>query len=384
MATALNAVSRDGRITVAHFMPWTGIGGTEIATVRMMDLMRERFRSVAFCLEDATVLHEMCHALGIETVVYTPPEPSIRHFVRFYSQSRRLARQIRNTGAQIAHFADLKAAYHNSLAAVLANSRRVSHIRVTFKRLGLRERIALKPVQSFIFVSHEAMNTFPIDLPKDRKRVVYDSIELPPPPDSNDIEEVRRELGVPSGSVVAGTIARVSPQKDYFTLADAAVKVLAIHPNTRFLVVGDNAEVDLNREHYAKVRARLIELRIEDKFIFTGQRDDVLRLLGAIDISVLSTHREGFPLVILESMAMRKPMVATAVGGIPEIVFPGVTGYLHREGDSDELASALLKLIENPEEVKRIGESAYQHVRKNFSREKFVVDIARSYEEILY
>lgn len=80
---------------------------------------------------------------------------------------------------------------------------------------------------------------------------------------------------------------------------------------------------------------------------------------------------------------MRKPMVATAVGGIPEIVFPGITGYLHREGDSTELAAALLSLIEDPEAARRIGESAYEHVRSNFSRNKFVDEISQAYADVM-
>jgi len=364
-------------------MPWSGIGGTEIATLRMMHLTRGQFRNILFCLEDASALRDMCRSAGIETVTYTPPVPSLRHAARFYRDSQRIARQVRETGADIAHFADLKAAYHNSFAAVLAKVRRVSHFRVTYTRVARRERLTLKPIQSFIFVSQEAMASFPVSLPEGSKRVVYDSIELPGPNAIAGNEDMRRELGVPPECVLVGMVARVSPQKDYFTLADAALEVLRKHPNTRFLVVGDNSRVDLNREHYHEVRKKLADLKIEDKFIFTGERNDVPRLLAAIDISVLSTHREGFPLAILESMAMRKPMVATAVGGIPEIVFPGITGYLHREGDSTELAAALLSLIEDPEAARRIGESAYEHVRSNFSRNKFVDEISQAYADVM-
>src|SRR5260370_22389299 len=153
-------------------------------------------------------------------------------------------------------------------------------------------------------------------------------------------------------------VARVAPVKDYFPLAAAAVEIVRKHPDIRFLIVGDNSFVDLNRNHYEKVLQKLNELGITDKFIFTGHRDDVIRLTSAMDICVLSTTREGFPLSVLEAMAMKKPVVATAVGGIPEIVEPGVTGYLHRLGNSKELADEIMALIENPEDASRIRQTA--------------------------
>src|SRR5260370_38176781 len=109
------------KLTIAHFMPWSGIGGVEIATLRLVDATRDRFRHVAFCLQDATALKESFEKLGIETVAYAAPEPSLRHAIRYYGESRRVARQIQQANASIVHFADEKAAYHNTLAARLAH-----------------------------------------------------------------------------------------------------------------------------------------------------------------------------------------------------------------------------------------------------------------------
>ncbi len=216
-------------------------------------------------------------------------------------------------------------------------------------------------------------------LPDSKTRVIYDAIEVPAADILESSSAVRRELGVPDGCVVVGMVARVAPVKDYFTLADAAVQVLARHPEARFLIVGDNSLIDLNRSHYAEVATRLNELGIADRFIFTGHRTDVSRLIAAMDLFVLSTHREGFPLSILEAMAMGKPVVATSVGGIPEIVTPGVTGYLHQHGNSKELADALLRLMDNREEARRMGASAREHVLQNYSRQKFEDEIAETY-----
>jgi glycosyltransferase involved in cell wall biosynthesis len=371
------------KVTIAHFMPWSSMGGVEVATLRMIDATREQYRNVVFCLPDAFALKNSLSKSGIETITYTPPEPSLRHLGKYYKESLFVARQIRTAGADIVHFADDKAAYHNSLATVLARSRTLCHIRSSNPKLSLRQKLCLFPVQHFIFVSKEAREVFALPLPERSTRVIYDSVEIPSEDMNINKELIRRELKIPSNCTLIGTVARVAPVKDYFTLADAAAEVVSKYPDIRFLVVGDNSLVDLNRNHYEKVLQKLNELGIADKFIFTGHRDDVTELTSAMDIFVLCTTREGFPLSILEAMAMRKPVVATAVGGIPEIVEPGVTGYLHQRGNGKELADAIMSLIENPEEANRIGETAYEHVRQRYSRQAFSDEIARAYSDVM-
>ncbi|MCU1248558.1 MAG: uncharacterized protein JWQ49_1587 [Edaphobacter sp.] len=371
------------KVTIAHFMPWSGMGGVEVATLRMIDATREQYRNVVFCLPDAFTLRDFLEKSGITTITYTPPEPSLRRFGKYYKESLVVARQIREASVDIVHFADDKAAYHNSLATVLARSRTVCHIRSSNPKFSLRHKLCLFPVQHFIFVSKESKDVFAISLPEHRARVIYDAVEIPSGDLNADKEMVRQEFKIPSNCTVVGMVARVAPVKDYFTLADAAAEVVSKHPDTRFLIVGDNSLVDLNRNHYEKVLQKLNELGIVDKFIFTGHRDDVIRLTAAMDICVLSTTREGFPLSVLEAMAMRKPVVATAVGGIPEIVEPGVTGYLHQRGNSKELADAISSLIENSEEAKRIGQAAYEHVREQYSRQTFFYEISKAYSDVL-
>ena len=371
------------KVTIAHFMPWSGMGGVEVATLRMIEVTRAQYRNVVFCLPNALTLRDFLEKSGITTITYTPPEPSLRRFGRYYKESRVVARQIREAGIDIVHFADDKAAYHNSLATVLARSRTVCHIRSSNPKFSLRHKLCLFPVQNFIFVSKESKDVFAISLPEHRARVIYDAVEIPSGDINADKEMVRREFKIPSNCTVVGMVARVAPVKDYFTLATAAAEVVSKHPDTRFLIVGDNSLVDLNRNHYEKVLQKLNELGIADKFIFTGHRDDVIRLTAAMDICVLSTTREGFPLSVLEAMAMRKPVVATAVGGIPEIVEPGVTGYLHQRGNSRELADAISSLIENSDEANRIGQTAYEHVRERYSRQTFYDEISKAYSDVM-
>lgn len=364
-------------------MPWCGIGGVEIATLRMTEAMKERVRNIAFCLAGADELKARFERLGIETVTYDAPNPSLRHWGRYYKASRIVADKLKELNADIVHFSDEKAAYHNSLAAVFARTRNICHLRVTYSELSLRQRLCLLPVDQYIFVSREAKESFPIALPKGKARVIYDAFEVPESDLSGGNRVTRAELNIPESSPMIGMVARVSAQKDYFTLAAAAAEVFARHPEARFLVVGDNSNVDLNRKHYAEVTAKLDELGIRDRFIFTGHRNDVPRLIAAMDFCVLCTHREGFPLSILECMAMRKAVVATEVGGIPEIVENGFNGYLHKHGDSRELAGILISMLENPEKTKAMGLAACEHVRQTYALPKYIDEMTAAYSDVM-
>jgi glycosyltransferase involved in cell wall biosynthesis len=375
--------SLNGKPTVAHFIASDVMGGVEIATLRLTAATHAQFRHVAFLWPGAVVLRDLFEKQGIETMTYSPPTPSLRHGVRFYQQSKAVARQLRNVEADIVHFADKFAAYYTSFAAYLAHTKTICHVRLSHPQLTWRDRLSLLPVGNYIFVSAEAMNTFGIPLPASRKRVIYDAF----PVDTADVTQsnasVRREFGIEPDCVLVGSVARVAPQKDFPTLVSAAAQVLSRHPGTRFLIIGEHSSNNSHRAHYDAVLKQLEDLNIKDSFIFTGYRNDVQRLLAATDISVLCTHREGFPLSILESMALGKPVIATAVGGVPEIIRHGVTGFLHKHGDSKELAEEIMFLIEDPTEAARIGRAGVEVIRRDYCLEKYAGEISQAYRDAM-
>ncbi|HVG27014.1 MAG TPA: glycosyltransferase [Acidobacteriaceae bacterium] len=368
-------------LTIAHLLPWPSLGGVEIATIRLIATTAHLFRHVTFCIRGSADLIAACEGAGASVVEYTPPEPSLRHFPRFRRESERVAEELRRSGAQIAHCSETKAAYHNSLAALMARVPLITHVRSRYSTVPFRERLTLLPVKRYVFVSEDSRRQFAVKVPDRKASVLYDAVAVPD--ERVDVAAVREELGLASGAPVVGMVARVNPQKDYFTLAEAAVKVLERRPETRFVVVGDNAEVELNRRHYGEVRARLQQMGIEASFLFTGFRSDIPRLVAAMDVFVLSTHREGLPLSILEGMGMGKAVVATAVDGIPEVITDGVTGLLHAHQDSEGLAAAILECIEDPAKARAMGEAARELVRTKYNPEVYAENVERIYREVL-
>jgi glycosyltransferase involved in cell wall biosynthesis len=320
---------------------------------------------------------------GFEVAEYRAIEPSYRHPRDFLSASRALSREFRRRGIDLVHCADLLAAYYAGLAGKMARLAVLCQIRCSYPRISARDKTFLKAVDHFAFVSKDARNTFGYKVSDDRATVIYDGIDVPGGTETNDNAAVRKELGISPDVTIIGMIARVAPAKDFSTLVRSAQSLVRKFPDVLFLIVGDHSMVDLNRRHYAEVRQLISESGLSEYFMFTDHRDDVERLLNAIDIFVLSTKTEGLPLVILEAMAHAKPVVATAVGGVPELVRDKQTGFLHSLGDYEAQANQLSLLVEDKTLRHRLGEAGRALVRSDFSRERFATQVSDLYSTLI-
>ena len=367
--------------TIAHMLPWPSIGGVEVATLRLMAATRGEFRHVAFCISGSDPLGEACREVGAEVVGYEPPEPSLRHGGRYLRASRLVADELRRQRADLVHCSEIKATYHCSLAALLARVPLISHVRSRYSVVSLREKLTFLPVRRFVFVSNDTRRHFGLKVGDKRASVLYDGISFPNEP----IEPVglRREMEVAENTSLVGMVARLNPQKDYDTLVEAAALVLAQRPAARFVVIGDNSRVELNRIHFAHVAARLQTLGIADRFFFTGFRADVPGLVEDLDIVVLCTHREGLPLSLLEAMGQGKPVIATDVDGVPELVSHGITGLLHAHGDARGLAAMILQCLADPAYARVLGQAAQRHIREHFNQDIFARNAAELYRHVL-
>jgi glycosyltransferase involved in cell wall biosynthesis len=309
---------------------------------------------------------------------------SYRHPATFLRSSLALAREFRRRRIDLVHCSDLLAAYHAGLAGRLARIPVICHVRCDYSGISKRDQIILRSVNRFIFVSHQTMDTFPYRGGARRGTVLYDGIEL----DSSAVPssasgDVRAELGLPRECVIIGMVARLAPIKDYRTLIAAASLIIPRFPDVHFLIVGDTTGADTYSRHFAEVQDMLRAAGIASHFVFTGFRDDVTRLVAAMDIVTLVTHSEGLPLVLLEAMAQEKPVVATAVGGIPEIVSDGQTGLLHEHEDADGLADAFLSLVGDPARRRQLGAAARAYVKAHFRNERFAGELTSLYKRLL-
>ena len=187
--------------------------------------------------------------------------------------------------------------------------------------------------------------------------------------------ETRRAWGIPADAPVVGTVTRLSPQKAPLDFVAAAAQVHAQRPDVWFMLVGDGplrADVD----------ARARELGIADHLIMTGLRRDVPELMAAFDIFALSSLWEGLPRVLPQAMATGLPIVTTAADGSAEAVEDGVNGFVVPADAPQALASALLRLLDDPALAQQMGAAGRARVDE-FSATRMVDEIATLYETLL-
>ena len=196
---------------------------------------------------------------------------------------------------------------------------------------------------------------------------------LPAPPCS-----LRDEYGISCDEVLIGVVARLEPEKGHRFLVEAMPAVLAGAPRTWLVIVGEGSQCDALR-----AQAAALPEAVRDRIVFTGRRTDIAALTADLDIAVLPSLREAQGISILEAMARRKPVVASAVGGVPEVLTDGVDGLLVPSGDSAALADALVRLSRSPSLRERIGEAGYATVVQRFSIDAMVREVMAAYDEEL-
>lgn len=188
-------------------------------------------------------------------------------------------------------------------------------------------------------------------------------------------EKLRKELGL-EGVGIVGSVGRLVPVKGYEYFVRACALVKQTHPNTKFLLVGDGPL----RTDLQKLAARLA---LEKNFLFTGERKEIPEILSLFDLFVLSSLNEGLGRVLIEAGAAGVPVVATEVGGVPEIVRNHETGLLVPPRDPEKMACAIRILLDDVPLRRKMGACAEERVWKNFGVEKMIEKTKSLYESLL-
>ncbi|MDP9183822.1 MAG: glycosyltransferase family 4 protein [Actinomycetota bacterium] len=190
---------------------------------------------------------------------------------------------------------------------------------------------------------------------------------------------VRADLGVPEDAEVVGTIGRLVAQKAPLDFVRMCALVRRSHPDAVFVMVGDTTLETRGLEQEVRREAESLGVPI----LFTGFRADAPRVASAFDVFVIPSRYEGLGRALTEAMASGRPVVATAVNGVPDLVEPGVTGLLAAPGDVAALAEATVWLLEHPEEARLMGEQGQQRVRSHFGPEAMCQALDELYSELL-
>lgn len=191
-----------------------------------------------------------------------------------------------------------------------------------------------------------------------------------------DRAAVRAEFGIPEGAPTLGIVARLSPEKEHRTLLTTFARVRSAIPEVRLLVVGDGPLRETLQQQAA-------ELAILDRVCFTGFRADVSRMLAAMDLFVLCSSFEGTSLTLLEAMGAGVPVVATAVGGTPDVLGGAENGVLVPPRDADALGRALIELLSEPDAARAMAARAQDRMKTHYGIESMTRQYESLYERAL-
>jgi glycosyltransferase involved in cell wall biosynthesis len=185
---------------------------------------------------------------------------------------------------------------------------------------------------------------------------------------------LREEYGLPAEGPMVGVVARLEPEKGHPTLLEAWPLVLAEYPTATLFVIGEGSRLEA-------LKAQAASMGIDGSVVFTGRRDDVPAVTKALDVAVLPSYREAQGLTILEAMALSRPVVASNVGGIPEMVEDGVTGLLVPPHDVEALAGAITRLLRDHPLADTLARAGHDMVHERFCVELMARAVETIYDE---
>jgi sugar transferase (PEP-CTERM/EpsH1 system associated) len=280
----------------------------------------------------------------------------------------RLARIFRRAKPDVVHTHDQRSLFYAALAARLANVPRVVHTRhgrdvnATTRQLAMVRHLS-RLVDRFVCVSGDVADlSIAQGVAPDRLRTIFNGI---------DVERFAFSGPNAGGPIVA--VARLSPEKDLANLIQAVAIAGRHDPSLRVEVAGDGP-------CRAELGHLVGALGLEGRVSFLGEVRDVAGLLAHGALFVLPSRSEGISLTLLEAMACGLPVVATRVGGTPEVVRDGQSGLLVSARDPEALAEAILRLRRDPEEARRMGEAGRRRVERDFGIHRMVADYLSLYE----
>jgi glycosyltransferase involved in cell wall biosynthesis len=210
-------------------------------------------------------------------------------------------------------------------------------------------------------------------IPADRIEVIPNGIAVPAP---REPRPMRAELGIPPHAPLVASVGVLRPEKGMDVVVRAAQRLVAEFPDLRVLIAGDGSQRDA-------LARQIAQAGLENVVRLLGHRNDVPEILETVDVAVSASEREGSPLAVLEYMEAARPIVATGVGGVPELIEDGTHGVLVPPHDPAALAAGVAKLLRDPESARELGARARERRRREFDFQVTVERVEELYERLL-
>lgn len=373
---------------VLHIVTQLELGGAQRSTLQLLARLDRRKFAPALISSDGPLTHAARALPGVPVMLL----PSLRRAIHPLADALALAQLttfIRRGAFDLVHTHSSKAGILGRWAAHAAKRPAVVHtihgfgfhpyqsalVRTLYQRV---ERMTARITDGFIAVSERDRQTgvrLGIGTPAQYRLIRY-GIETGRFGSDGASLSVRQALGIAPEEPVVGTVACLKPQKAPLDFVAAFHQITQRIPNAHGILIGDGPL----RPEVERLRDRL---GLGRSLHLLGWREDVPRLLGAMDVFLLTSRWEGLPIACLEAMAAGLPIVATTAGGIPELVTPGENGWLVPAGQPHRLASAVVQLLEAERVRARMGARNRHAMEGRFTIEQMVAETERFYEALL-
>jgi len=375
------SIYHESRPVICHLAHQLDPGGTEKLVYKMALALREKYEVLVCTLEKPGVFGAALRRAGIP-VYPLFREPGIDFNVIFS-----LKRIFQRHQVALVHAHQYSPFFYAILTKFI-----YPHLKVLFQEHGRHYPEIDKPLRKLInrfffqpftgaivSVSQEVKERLVRyeGLKAERIRVIYNGIEDVCRLSASERNELRSSWGFHPEEVVVATVGRFDPIKNLPLLLLALALARQKVPKLRGLLIGDGPEME-------RLKTLTRKLGLEKTVVFTGFRKDAVRLLQMADIFALSSLSEGTSLALLEAMACGLPVVATAVGGNPEIVEDGKTGLLVPSEDPPALAGALWLLAENPSLREKLGQRGREKFEKKFLFSQMLSAYEKLYQELVF
>ena len=368
---------RSHRFRVLYLIWSLDLGGAEQVVVDLVKgLSKQDFKPIVCCLSEKGRNASLVEREGVK-VFALHKRPKFDPFL-----ISKLTRLIRNERIDLIHTHLFTANLWGRIAAkltgvpVVSSEHGMDHWR---KRFHLALDSWLTPVNKRVIFVSDAVKRFYMNRNHSlngKSKVIYNGINTLEFQQSFDKETVKESLGLLKTEQVIGTVGRLVPEKAHVDFMEAIQMLKEERKDIMGLIIGEGELLD-------KLKKQAEKDHLQKHILFAGFRSDLPKVYQAMDVFVLCSLREGLPLTALEAMAAGVPVVATAVGGIPEVITDGRDGLLVPPSDSQALAKAISRILSDQELRESLVQNAKQKVHDYFSVEKMVYDHEKLYAEVL-
>ncbi|MFT5369006.1 MAG: glycosyltransferase involved in cell wall biosynthesis [Candidatus Latescibacterota bacterium] len=368
---------------ILYIIPRPEIGGAERQLLMLMQgLDRTQYRPHVVCLDGGgSLLDEYREATESCLVINRSKPFDLRALTALRTHISNLQPALVHTWLYIANLYGSVATRTSTNVPVIVSQRGLGidpqHSKLKTWKMRIFNRLVARLCDRLL-VNAQAVTEpmYQVGFSPEKTQVIYNGLNLDIHVTTQQQNDLRQELGIQPDETVLAAIARIDPKKDLETMLRAFAIVHNHNPKTRLLIAGGGfSDYQKKLDHLAE------ELNIQNGVSFLGFRNDPQVILSICNISLLSSLTEGLPNAILESMALGKPVVATKVGGVPELITDGEHGYLVAKGDHEQFACSILNL--NPERAQEMGLAAKEKAQKQFGRQTMIDNTTNVYRQLL-